>query len=310
MIDWRQVMAEHGPTVWRTVYRLLSHHADALDCYQETFLAAYRAAQRQVILNWTAFLTSLATRRAIDCLRQRIRARKQFLSIQDVPEPPSACDCPVENAHAAEWFDRIRAELAHLPEKQAEVFWSSSGGRSGIAIRRNAAMTSSSGSGWRGSVMDISSLRAVCFRVPAAAEFERGAAAPEPRKEAWLGRLPGDPKKCQTFLNALQDFQQKKGVTSGKDTLGERETIRFRCEDEKEIEDATLTTTLWVDAKTKLPVREEFKISYKTGMTTQIVHTDFEWDPELPKGIKNLDELFSTKPPEGYALDDQTQKDK
>jgi hypothetical protein len=35
--------------------------------------------------------------------------------------------------------------------------------------------------------------------------------------------------------------------------------------------------------------------------------TNFEWDPEL-KGFKNLDELFSTTPPEGYKVIDLRQK--
>jgi RNA polymerase sigma-70 factor (ECF subfamily) len=123
MIDWRAILAEHGPAVWQTVYRLLNHHADALDCYQETFLAAYRVAQRQPVTNWAAFLTHLATRRAIDRLRQRIRTRHRFLPIDRVPEPGSDGDSPVEQAQGAERMDCIRAALAELPEKQAEVFW-------------------------------------------------------------------------------------------------------------------------------------------------------------------------------------------
>src|SRR5713226_2297346 len=68
MTDWPLILAEHGPTVWRTVYRLLDHHADALDCYQETFLAAWRFAERAPVADWPSFLTSLATRRAMDRL--------------------------------------------------------------------------------------------------------------------------------------------------------------------------------------------------------------------------------------------------
>jgi DNA-directed RNA polymerase specialized sigma24 family protein len=73
MIDWGAILAEYGSTVWRTVYRLLDHHDDALDCYQETFLAAFRFAHAQTIADWPAFLVKLATRRAIDRLRQRYR---------------------------------------------------------------------------------------------------------------------------------------------------------------------------------------------------------------------------------------------
>lgn len=123
MIDWRAILAEHGPTVWRIVFRILNHHADALDCYQETFLAAYGAAGRQTIGNWASFLSTLATRRAIDRLRQRIRARRRFCSIDSITEPVSEADSPIELAHAAERLDCVRAALTDLPEKQAQVFW-------------------------------------------------------------------------------------------------------------------------------------------------------------------------------------------
>ena len=80
MTDWPLILAEHGVTVWRTVYRLLDHHADALDCYQETFLAAWRFAEREPVANWRSFLVSLAMRRAMDRLRQRYRDRARVIA--------------------------------------------------------------------------------------------------------------------------------------------------------------------------------------------------------------------------------------
>ena len=123
MTDWPSILAEHGPAVWRTVYRLLNHHADALDCYQETFLAAWRFTQRQPVADWTSFLSSLATRRAMDRLRQRYRLRSRLAAIESVPEPSSEADCPLEHARARELMDRVREGMAELPDKQAEVFW-------------------------------------------------------------------------------------------------------------------------------------------------------------------------------------------
>jgi len=122
MTDWPSLLAEHGPRVWRTIYRVLCHHADASDCYQETFLAAWRFAERQPVADWRSFLTSLATRRAIDRLRQRVRARSVFAPLDGAPEPPGG-DGPVEDAHLSELIALVRAGLARLPEKQAEVFW-------------------------------------------------------------------------------------------------------------------------------------------------------------------------------------------
>ncbi|HEV3259851.1 MAG TPA: RNA polymerase sigma factor [Gemmataceae bacterium] len=123
MTDWPLILAEHGPTVWRTVYRLLDHHADALDCYQETFLAAWRFADRQPVADWASFLTSLATRRAMDRLRQRYRDRAPVLPIDSLREPCSEAESPLHHASAKELMDRIREGMAELPDKQAQVFW-------------------------------------------------------------------------------------------------------------------------------------------------------------------------------------------
>lgn len=121
MTDWPLILAEHGPAVWRTVYRLLDHHADALDCYQETFLAAWRFAEREPVIDWTSFLTSLATRRAMDRLRQRYRDRAH--AIDDVCEPSSEVESPALRVSAQEFMDRVREGMAELPDKQSQVFW-------------------------------------------------------------------------------------------------------------------------------------------------------------------------------------------
>src|SRR5438270_13417746 len=102
MTDWPTILAEHGSAVWRTVYRLLNHHADALGCYQETFLAAWRFAEREPVADWGAFLTSLATRRAVDRLRQHYRSRCRTVAMGGVPEPFTEADCPLRYAEAAE----------------------------------------------------------------------------------------------------------------------------------------------------------------------------------------------------------------
>ncbi len=109
--------------VWRTVYRLLGRHDDALDCYQETFLAAYRASSGRPVEHWPSFLATLAARRAIDRLRSRVRQRAQFAPLDDVPEPVDAGDSPVDLAEGSERLEQVRILLAALPPKQAEVFW-------------------------------------------------------------------------------------------------------------------------------------------------------------------------------------------
>jgi len=126
MEDWPDILETHGPAVWRTVYRLLGQQADAWDCYQETFLAAYQATAREPVNHWPSFLVSLATRRAIDHLRRRGRSRRRLASLDSVPEPVGRGGSPVEHAQGAERLDQVRTLLASLPEKQSTVFWLSS----------------------------------------------------------------------------------------------------------------------------------------------------------------------------------------
>ena len=123
MTDWGLILAEHGPAVWRTVYRLLDHHADALDCYQETFLTAWQYAEQQPVAEWASFLTSVATRRALDRLRRRYRDRRRDSPFENRQEPSSEVESPLLHASARELMDRLREGMAELPAKQAEVFW-------------------------------------------------------------------------------------------------------------------------------------------------------------------------------------------
>jgi hypothetical protein len=125
-----------------------------------------------------------------------------------------------------------------------------------------------------------------------------------PRKEAHLSRSEDgqDPKKKpQPFLENLRELEKHKDAVVTKDKLGGREAVKYYIEDGKK------TTKLWVDARTKLPVRLEHEILDQTPNIplNKWVYTDFEWDPEL-KGFKSMDELFDTNPPEGYKVEDKT----
>jgi DNA-directed RNA polymerase specialized sigma24 family protein len=52
MSDLNAIIEAHSDAVWRTAYRLLNHREDALDCYQETFLAALQLARKDEIRHW------------------------------------------------------------------------------------------------------------------------------------------------------------------------------------------------------------------------------------------------------------------
>jgi RNA polymerase sigma factor (sigma-70 family) len=123
MTDWRAIVADHGPDVWRAVYRILTRDEDAWDSYQEVFLEAFRSAPRTLVRDWGAYLGTLATRRALDRLRRRIRDRELARVIDRLPAPEAGGPSPHEQVAAEELMDRIRSAVAELPERQAEVFW-------------------------------------------------------------------------------------------------------------------------------------------------------------------------------------------
>ena len=122
MPEWESIVNEHGPVVWRTTYRLLNHHADACDCFQEVFLEALELSRREEVRNWPGLLRKVATRRALDRLRKRHCAASQHQSLERSPEPASANPGPVEHAEMNELISRLRQGVAKLPAMQADVF--------------------------------------------------------------------------------------------------------------------------------------------------------------------------------------------
>ena len=80
--DWDAIVEAHGPLVWNTVYRVLNHHADALDCYQQVFADAFESSRSRAVEDWPSLLKWLSVRRAIDRVRQRTRvAKREFFSL-------------------------------------------------------------------------------------------------------------------------------------------------------------------------------------------------------------------------------------
>lgn len=109
--------------LWQTVFRLLNHREDTLDCCQQVLLEAYEYTKDHQVDEWGAFLRTMATRRAIDGIRKKASAQYAPCSLQDMAEPITHVDCPVARAEATELMDRLRVALAHLPQHQAEAFW-------------------------------------------------------------------------------------------------------------------------------------------------------------------------------------------
>jgi RNA polymerase sigma factor (sigma-70 family) len=123
MSDLSQIVADHSDAVWRTVYRLLNDRDDALDCFQETFLAAQRLASGSSVKAWRALLVRIATHKAIDRLRQRYRALAVIEGLAVAAADRPSATLPDANVEAAELRERVRRALLQLPDEQAEAFW-------------------------------------------------------------------------------------------------------------------------------------------------------------------------------------------
>ena len=117
MTDWRSVVDDHGPRLFRLVLRILGHVADAEDVVQEVFCEAYRLEQVEQVRNWNGLLRRLAVHRALDRLRRR-RAT--------VPLDGLEISCPAESPEdivvSRELATRLRTMITKLPTQQATVF--------------------------------------------------------------------------------------------------------------------------------------------------------------------------------------------
>jgi len=121
MVDWPQLIQDHGPLVWQTVYRLVGYGPDAADCFQNTFVAALQLARRETVLHWPAVLKRLATTQALDCLRRRTRERSSRHRLAEKASHPRALT-PDQIVDQAELADGVRLALSAIEPRQAEVF--------------------------------------------------------------------------------------------------------------------------------------------------------------------------------------------
>jgi len=119
--DWQAVVEEYGPLVWRTAYRLLGNQADAGDCFQEAFLTALQLSRRQPVRNLPGLLVRLATTRAIDRLRQRIRRDRHEADAYDSERNAEGAD-PLEHIEAQDLAQHLREAIGRLPPQEANVF--------------------------------------------------------------------------------------------------------------------------------------------------------------------------------------------
>jgi RNA polymerase sigma-70 factor (ECF subfamily) len=123
MHNWKEIRQRYGTLIFSAAFRILKRHDQALDCYQEVFLEAFEQCDRRPVRNWPALLRWKAVRRALDRLRQERRIAAHVESDKNTLLIPALGESPGDEVEFRELVDRVRYEVARLPERQGEAFW-------------------------------------------------------------------------------------------------------------------------------------------------------------------------------------------
>ncbi len=112
---FQQIMTKHSPRLVRLAYGITGRMDEAEDIAQDTFLSLWRGATDwQPKATIAAYLRTVATRKAIDVLRQAHRWVEDFRmeELEDQERDPQA------TAEAQDDVALLRHHLAELPERQ------------------------------------------------------------------------------------------------------------------------------------------------------------------------------------------------
>ncbi|MGN6370454.1 MAG: RNA polymerase sigma factor [Phycisphaerae bacterium] len=123
MPDVAEMVSSHAGVVWTTICRLVGNRnrSEAEDCFQEVFVAAMEVGRRETVRNSEAMLRRIATRKALDVLRRRIRARGRLQEMELI-EIPGDAEEPALALERQELADDLRWALAAVRETEAVAF--------------------------------------------------------------------------------------------------------------------------------------------------------------------------------------------
>jgi RNA polymerase sigma factor (sigma-70 family) len=114
-----QLAQRYGPQVYRVAHRLLGDPAQAEDVQQDVFLRLLEGGA-VAVASWPAYLTTLATRLAIDRMRRQQRWRR--LVPLWLLQAPTVSGCTETEGMVAERAQQLRQALTRLKARDAECF--------------------------------------------------------------------------------------------------------------------------------------------------------------------------------------------
>jgi RNA polymerase sigma-70 factor (ECF subfamily) len=117
MANLENLIREQRQDLLGVAWRILGHAQDAEDVVQEVFGEAHRHSNGEAVVCWPAMLRRMVTCRALDALRRR----RAILPLK-ADQPTAGNDDPQAIAAGHELEARLRAALAELSPREAEVF--------------------------------------------------------------------------------------------------------------------------------------------------------------------------------------------
>jgi RNA polymerase sigma-70 factor (ECF subfamily) len=117
-LQFEQLYQEHHHTVFAAAYRVTGNAADAEDVLHTVFLRLLRREDPALIANPEGYLRRAAVNAALDI----VRARRPGPDETDFDRMPSGARGAVEAVEDAELRAVLRAALARLPRRAAEIF--------------------------------------------------------------------------------------------------------------------------------------------------------------------------------------------
>ena len=113
-----KLYTEHHDRVMRAAYRVVGNMTDAEDVLQTVFLRLARAGEPDLSPSPAAYLHRAAVNAALDVVRSRTRAKSVSIEVA----PVESLEAPPETKVDRELQDAIRASVAKLNPRAAEMF--------------------------------------------------------------------------------------------------------------------------------------------------------------------------------------------
>jgi RNA polymerase sigma factor (sigma-70 family) len=115
----REMVARKLPRLTALATRVLGDRAEANDVAQETFMQIWKHAGR-----WqpgSARFDTWIHRVALNLCNDRLRRRRDFVTMDDAPEPMDPTPAPDEQMESAGRSERIEDAVAALPARQRQA---------------------------------------------------------------------------------------------------------------------------------------------------------------------------------------------